>query len=54
LLEAMKNGHAEGMQHFDAEIEKLVRTNIVDLETALTYATDTQQLRQSLQAEAAK
>lgn len=54
LLEAMKNGHAEGMQHFDAEIEKLVRTNIVDLETALTYATDTQQLRQSLQAEVAK
>lgn len=54
LLEAMKNGQTEGMQHFDAEIEKLVRTNLVDLETALTYATDTQQLRQSLQAEAAK
>ncbi|HEY1464328.1 MAG TPA: PilT/PilU family type 4a pilus ATPase [Terriglobales bacterium] len=54
LLEAMKNGHTEGMQHFDVEIEKLVRTNIVDLETALTYATDTQQLRQSLQAEVAK
>jgi twitching motility protein PilT len=54
LLEAMKNGQADGMQHFDAEIEKLVRSNIVDQETALTYATDAQQLRQSLQAETAK
>ena len=40
LLEALKNGASEGMQHFDAEIEKLVRTETVDLETALNYATD--------------
>jgi twitching motility protein PilT len=49
LLEAIKNGAAEGMQHFDAEIEKLVRAGIVDPETALAYATDAQVLRQVLE-----
>lgn len=49
LLEAIKNGAAEGMQHFDAEIEKLVRAGIVDPETALAYATDAQGLRQVLE-----
>lgn len=49
LLEAIKNGAAEGMQHFDAEIEKLVRAGIVDPETALVYATDAQGLRQVLE-----
>ncbi len=48
LLEALKNGAAEGMQHFDAEIEKLVRAGIVDVETALNSATDPQQLRRTL------
>ncbi|MBZ5705389.1 MAG: PilT/PilU family type 4a pilus ATPase [Acidobacteriia bacterium] len=48
LLQAIKNGAAEGMQHFDAEIEKLVRAGIVDLETALAYATDAPGLRQTL------
>jgi twitching motility protein PilT len=48
LLQAIKNGASEGMQHFDAEIEKLVRAGIVDLETALAYATDAQGLRQAL------
>ena len=28
VLEALKNGASEGMQHFDAEIEKLVRAEI--------------------------
>ena len=48
LLQTLKNGSSEGMQHFDGEIEKLVRANIVDLKTAMTYATDPQQLRQAL------
>jgi twitching motility protein PilT len=47
LLEVVKNGSSEGMQHFDAEIEKLVRAEIVDLEAALTYATDPQQLQRA-------
>ncbi|OLE57589.1 MAG: hypothetical protein AUG13_03210 [Chloroflexi bacterium 13_1_20CM_2_59_7] len=49
LLEATKNGASEGMQHFDGEIEKLVRSGVVDLETALAYATDTQALQKALE-----
>jgi twitching motility protein PilT len=48
VLEALKNGASDGMQHFDAELEKLVRAEIVDLETAINYATDPQQLQRSL------
>jgi twitching motility protein PilT len=48
VLQTLKNGSSEGMQHFDGEIEKLVRANLVDLKTALTYATDPQQLRHAL------
>lgn len=48
MLQTLKNGSSAGMQHFDGEIEKLVRANIVDLKTAVTYATDPQQLRQAL------
>jgi twitching motility protein PilT len=48
VLHTLKNGSSEGMQHFDREIEKLVRANIVDVKTAMTYATDPQQLRQAL------
>jgi twitching motility protein PilT len=55
LLGAIKNGAADGMQHFDSEIEKLVRANLVDIETAATYATDPQKLREALSlAEAVK
>ncbi len=49
LLQIMKDGHAEGMLHFDGEIEKLVCAGVVDLETALAHATDAQSLRQKLQ-----
>ena len=40
LLEAMQDGDTEGMQHFDGEIEKLVRGEVVDLATGLAYATN--------------
>src|SRR6202023_1596453 len=39
LLDAMRDGDTEGMQHFDAEIEKLIREGIVDFETGITYST---------------
>jgi twitching motility protein PilT len=48
LLEAVKNGSYEGMQHFDAELERLVRDEIVELEVALSYASDPQQLQRLL------
>jgi twitching motility protein PilT len=40
LLDAMADGDTEGMQHFDREIEKLIRSGTVDLETGLAYATN--------------
>ena len=34
LLDAMKDGELDGMQHFDGELEKLVRANVITLKTA--------------------
>ena len=48
LLDAMRDGDTEGMQHFDGEIEKLVRDGFVDVETALAYATNPGNLRLQL------
>jgi twitching motility protein PilT len=48
LLEAVKKGSLEGMQHFDQEIERLVREGVVDLDTAISYASDPQQLQSAL------
>jgi len=45
LLDAMRDGSTEGMQHFDGEIEKLIRAGVVDFETGLTYATNQGNLR---------
>ena len=45
LLEAMQDGDNDGMQHFDGEIEKLVRAGIVDIDTGLAYATNPGNLR---------
>jgi twitching motility protein PilT len=48
LLEAMQDGDSEGMQHYDGEIEKLVRAGVVDLDTGLAYSTNPGNLRLSL------
>ena len=48
LLEAMQDGGDDGMQHFDGEIEKLVRAGLVELDTGLAYATNPGNLRLSL------
>jgi twitching motility protein PilT len=40
LLEIVQDSSREGMQHFDGEIEKLVHSGVVKLETALDYATN--------------
>lgn len=37
--------YATGMQHFDAEIEKLIRAGIVDFESDMSYATNAGNLR---------
>src|SRR5580693_10184252 len=48
LLDAMRDGDNEGMQHFDGEIEKLIRNGVVDFDTALTYSTNAGNLRLEL------
>src|SRR5690348_13707199 len=45
LLDAMRDGTTEGMQHFDGEIDRLIRAGIVDFETGLTYSTNVGNLR---------
>jgi twitching motility protein PilT len=40
LLDAMRVGGQDGMQHFDGEIEKLIREGVLDVDTGLAYATN--------------
>jgi twitching motility protein PilT len=48
LLEAIKAGGAEGMQHFDGDIARLVKNQVVDFETGLSFATNPAVLGQEL------
>lgn len=48
LLDAIKAGSSEGMQHFDGEIAALVKEHVVDFETGLSYATNPAVLGQEL------
>ena len=40
LLDAMRDGELDGMQHFDGEIEKLIRAGTISMKTGLLYATN--------------
>jgi twitching motility protein PilT len=48
LLDAIKAGTSDGMQHFDGEIAQLVQDRLIDLETGLSYATNPASLGQEL------
>ncbi len=48
LLEAIKAGSPEGMQHFDGDIARLVKSQVVDFETGLSFATNPAVLGQEL------
>src|SRR5579864_1529718 len=48
LLDAMKAGSSEGMQHFDGEIAQLVQDRLIDLETGLSCASNPATLGQEL------
>jgi twitching motility protein PilT len=48
LLDAMRVGGQEGMQHFDGEIDRLVREGVLDLDTGLAYATNAGNLQLEL------
>src|SRR5882757_2307637 len=45
LLDAMRDGDTEGMQHFDGVIEQLIRNGTVDFETGLQFSTNAGNLR---------
>ncbi|MGB7496950.1 MAG: PilT/PilU family type 4a pilus ATPase [Candidatus Acidiferrum sp.] len=48
LLDAMRDGSQDGMQYFDAEIERLIREGAVDFETGMSYSTNAGNLRLQL------
>jgi twitching motility protein PilT len=45
LLDAMRDGGNDGMQHFDGELERLMREGVIDVRTGLAYATNEGNLR---------
>ncbi len=48
LLDAMRVGGDEGMQHFDGEIERMIREGIIDMDIGMAYATNAGNLRLEL------
>jgi twitching motility protein PilT len=48
LLDAMRDGELDGMQYFDGELEKLVRSGVVSYSTAMLHATNAGNLRVQL------
>jgi len=48
LLDAMRDGDTEGMQHFDGEIEKMIRSGTISMETGLAFSTNAGNLRLEL------
>jgi twitching motility protein PilT len=48
LLDAMRDGELDGMQHFNGELEKLVRAGVITLATVYLYATNAGNLRVQL------
>jgi twitching motility protein PilT len=48
LLDAMRDGSIDGMQHFDGVIEDFIRNGVVDFEAGMSYATNAGNLRLDL------
>jgi twitching motility protein PilT len=48
LIDAMRDGSNEGMQHFDGELERMTRAEIIDVDSALGYASNAGNLRLEL------
>jgi twitching motility protein PilT len=44
LYDAMRDGNLDGMQVFDLEIERMIRTGVISLKDGLAYATNRQNL----------
>jgi twitching motility protein PilT len=48
LLDAMRDGDTEGMQHFDGVIEKLIRSGTIDFDAGMAFSTNPGNLRLEL------
>jgi twitching motility protein PilT len=48
LLDAMRDGDTEGMQHFDGVIEKFIRNGTIDFETGMAFSTNPGNMRLEL------
>ncbi|MGB6198641.1 MAG: PilT/PilU family type 4a pilus ATPase [Candidatus Acidiferrales bacterium] len=48
LLDAMRDGETEGMQHFDGEIEKMIRAGTISMDVGIGYSTNPGNLRLEL------
>ena len=48
LLDCMRVGSQDGMQHFDGEIDRMIREGVLDMDTGLAYATNPGNLRLEL------
>jgi twitching motility protein PilT len=48
LLDAMRDGSTEGMQDFDGELERMIRAGVLDMDLALSYASNSGNLRLQL------
>jgi twitching motility protein PilT len=48
LLDAIRDGGNEGMQHFDGQLEKLAREGVITADTAIAYSTNAGNLRLSM------
>jgi twitching motility protein PilT len=48
LVDAMRDGALDGMQHFDGELERLTREGVITFSTAMLYATNAGNLRISM------
>jgi twitching motility protein PilT len=48
LLDAMKDGDMDGMQHFDGELERLMRERTLTVDVGMSYATNPNNLRLSM------
>jgi twitching motility protein PilT len=48
MVDAMRDGSTEGMQDFDGEIERLIRSGVIELEVGLAFSTKPGNLRLQL------
>jgi len=48
LLDAMRDGAQDGMQHFDGELDRMIRTGVLALDVGMSYATNPNNLRLEL------